>query len=636
MKTGMLTLILISLFSVIAISGGITYIVMNGNTEAIVAPTCSIQSSTSTATSYTCPTGSASCAVKVTLSCNTQTATPKVKLRWSDNSFRPAEIALDKDGDGDLDRLVLSETQVANNIPLYIRFPEPISSSYVAKDSTKIAVCAVTSGGSTNCRVYVDGGSISTSLAPTEPYTSTGRELRDGTITLYQCTQQVTGAKTLSVSYAGNAAGTKVEQFTLSAGQSINWNGKIESTVVTQKSSECTKNEQGNDPSTYYICNVDSNGCGVLSKTVSTCQAGYIYDEAQQKCNPPYTSLISLDKSLFLLSEDVTGSVTVAASSQVSYIPLRISVLDALDREITFTYLSTDTTGKRAFNLGKIAAVGDYKIKVEIDHPAGKQIIYKSFAVTNPIFIRLAPDPDVIQYTSDTIKAKAFITGTDNQPKSASNWDFTGSKCGALDVSKQITVDPVQLGVYELSTAITSPCTLILKAVAVDSANLRSNPDLLSIEVRQSSVIIKADLSAMQDQDEGRYTVTFQTLDTNLQPIETDNLVIVKDANACESGKYCVSTNTVLPSITPNRIGNGLYSFSYDFKAGLNVITIQSVAKSSTVLKNTQEFPVNLFRTGQSTPNSETGVPLELIIGGIVLVGGVGIFIYIISRKRKA
>lgn len=630
---------------ILALVGGIIWftVTIPDSSQTVIPPTCSVDTTGSVLNTYRCGQGNSaidSCSASVTLTCNVPSTSPEVILRWSENVFRPNQIAVDKDNDGDLDRLIYTDDQVSNSIPLYIRFPNPISSSYVARSGSTIAVCAPNPSGSIGCRRYIDGGSIPTDAVPTEPYASSGRELIDGTTNIYQCTQQITGSVTRTVSYSGNTPGTRSETVSLTNGQTINWNGaygnRINYTESDVMQSQCTRNEaDNNDPSIYYLCVVNNNGCGVLDTTrPQYCADNEIYNEENQDCQPPYNLNINLAEDLFAINEDIVGSVQIADTPQRAFIDVRIELLDSLNRQTDVGTITTNTQGRANFNFDGQSLTGEYTIRATtLNHPAGSITTQRGIRVEAPIFLRLAPEPDVIQYTSSPIQARAFVTNANDQPENVQSWDFAGTRCGNVDVSRDVAVQRVRTGEYVLSVDVESECNFIYQVIAVDQSGFRSEADALSITVREASIVITPDLSSVQDQDEGRHTITFLTLDQNNQPVQTSNQVTIIDSDGCRSGEYCLIDGANIPSVTVSGT-NGNYQFSHNFKDGLN--TIQITSTHSTFGSTTQQFVVNLFPSGQTDPgDGGEGSNIGLIITIIVVVLGVGLFFYLVFRRRK-
>lgn len=626
----------------LAIVGGLFfYYSQNTLPGSIIPSTCSLQNNGVKTISYTCPSTVSSCNAILTLDCATQTTQPKVVLRWSSNVFNPSQIAVDGDGDGNLDRFVSSTTQIApSQVTLLQRFPAPIDASYVGKYGNVVIVCSPSNTGGTACKQYNIGGTIPTSSSPTEPYTSSGLEKNDGTINTYQCTQSYSGSQSGTVTYSANKAGSINKSLVLQPSQLINWNGKITYSESTTKPSQCTQNKaDATYPNRFYTCSLDSNGCGLLSQSYTLCNpTSYIYNEVEQKCTPPYNLQLTLDNTLFSTQQPITGNVEIKDTTQKDFIQMRIVLKDQLGN-VKQTLSPQTRNGIATFSFLPQPSLGKYTIEAStVNYLLGDSTKVQEITITQPIFMRLSSYPDQIQYIPNLITARAFITDIDGNPENIASWDFSGTTCGNKDVSDKVL--PNRIGsnskdgtIYELTTPILEECLFTYKVVAIDNSGFKSAPSIITISVKKSQIVIQQ-VNFPIDKDEGRYTLVFKTLDVNAQPIDTENSIVIQDSDGCESGKFCLIDNKNYPAIQVISTGNkGEYQFTSTFKPGGNKIIITS--SSATIQSNTQEFSLTFFPKSPGGGGTGGGTNWSLIISGIVAVSGIGIFIWLISRKRK-
>ena len=301
----------------------------------------------------------------------------------------------------------------------------------------------------------------------------------------------------------------------------------------------------------------------------------------------------------------------------------------------------TNSIGELAggFSLGKQSLIGNYKIRVSIDHPLGDDTKEVAIQVTNPIFITLSSGAGAIQYNAEPIKVTAFTTNADGNPEDIHSIDLSGTQCGTKSISQDsIAIVRKDRGEYELSTTITEECNMIWKAVAIDSG-FRSAPASVTVQVKNSQIAIQPDFSKVQDKEVGRYTVSFKTLNSELQPINTNNIVAVIDSDACRTGQYCPIDKTSIPEITVQG-SNGNYQFTHTYKDGLNEIEISSSAQN--IQGSTQKFVINIFPCTSPSctvtpPNGggEGGIPIGLIVTIIIVVAGIGLFLWLVFRPKR-
>lgn len=633
------------------VSGGLYFYLINNTTiqQSTFPSQCTLQNNGIAYSTYKCPSTASTCDVTLKVDCNQQTSQQKVTFRTNGDW-----IAWDVDNDGSLNCFSVHSNPspscniaYSNNILIPLNSPIISGSTLYGSVATIFTKKIVSSQYCAENRLLAGGGcELSTSPVLNKGY----YEITSGSQSTFQCEQSYSGSQSGNILYSSNKAGSTSKTFSLSSGQTLTWTGSYSNQInykeITQKVSQCTQDTvDSSNPNVYYICTADINGCGTLSTIKSFCPSQQVYDMNQQKCTPAYAISLTLNKNLVSSQDSVTGSVKISQTTQVSNIPVKIALINNLGKEITSITINTDSVGSKSFNLGTVKDVGDYQVTATFLHTLGEQSISKSLSVRNPIFITLIPDPTNIQYTSEDIKARALVKGLNNEDLTVTKWDFSGTVCGSEDLSKKVVAQLTKLGEYELYIPVNTPCTLILKAIGFDSSGLPSTADSISITVKQASVIIKSDYGNVQDKDAGTYTINFQTLDVNLNPIDTNNIItITTGTNACVSGsgKVCSSTNSPLPAVIVNRKDIGSYSFTYNFpEGGLSLIHIDSTTTSATsgILKNTADYSVNLNRPagdiGGGPGGGGGGISYFWIIILTIGITSIIIIILILIRRKK-
>lgn len=632
---------------------GVFLVLLVGCQVTKISSQCGVQSDSGVASgSYKCPNDVDICDVSVVLSCQNKVTDPKVVLRYSDFTEDPAEIAVIDPTDNDrLVKLVRSNTIVSYNVAYeLVEFPNFHSASHVQyrQSNNEFSVCYVRTGlNSISCRRYVLGGNIPTDLSPTEPYASSSREVLEGNVDIYSCSQKVSGGLSRDVSYSGAVAGEQRSSFTLVGGQGINWDGRIEFVENDLLQSECTKDMADlSNPNRYFKCLEGGSGCGVLSDVAVACNPqNYVFDEFSQSCKEPYRFDLTLSKKSFSTSEGITGQVVISDTSQVSLVGVVVVLKNNLGVVVGSATTATNQFGVATFTLPAQSVVGGYSVEASSpNHPLGTISDSDFLTVSRPITVRLAfpSGVDRVQYTSDDVKVNAFVTDGSGNPaevRQSGGWDFSGTNCGGSDLGNSVI--PVREassseGVrYLLNVGVSKPCLLTVKASAVDPSGFKSQPDSITVEVREAQVLIQPDLGSVQDKDEGRYSISFKTLDANLQPLSTQNSVVVTDSDGCDSGKFCLLDDKQLPSVVVNGV-DGQYGFSYTFKDGLNTIKITSIAEN--IQPTTQEFIVNFFPKSSQDPVGGgvdgDGFGLGLIFTAVVVVIAIVLFYFLAIRRK--
>lgn len=597
--------------------------------QNIIGDSCTLEDQGTSFNSYTCPDDALNCEITVSLECDVPSQEPKVILRWVDGIRGPEAIAYDVDNDGNMDRLKRKDSTGSGGVVLE-RFPLGSGYSELLDDDGDIKVSYPISAGRTAYAVYELGGGIPTSTSSIDGFE--GDELFEGSLNTYTCEEQVTGAKTRTVSYGSEEPGITTDKFSISSGQTINYDGIITYDNAIGKESACTGNIPGSTPNSYIECSVDNNGCGILGQEIF-CPDDYIFNENTRECNVPYEAVLNLDKKIYGSNEEITGNIKISQNNNLRFIEVEVLLEDNLDNTVGTTLTSTTSSGQANFNIDGLQKTGTYTVQATILHPDGIITVSDFISIEVPISIRLSPEPDRIQYTSDNIQAKAFITDSDGNPENVVDWDFSGTKCGSISQSNNVAVKRIKTGEYLLSTPISNECTFVYKAAAIDDSGFKTEADSVSIEVKDSEILIRTDLSSIQDKDAGRYTISFTTLDPSQQPVSTNNQVVVIDSNGCRTGEFCVSTNEIIPEVTVAG-SSGFYTFSNNYIDGLNTIEISS-SGAGQIGSTQQEFIVNLFPSGSSTPigDSGSGLPIGTIVTVILVLLGVGGTLWFIFKK---
>lgn len=635
---------IISFLFLLSISAifGIIYFIPSSSQSGIIPSSCVVESQDFSFNNFNCPDDASLCEATVTLDCSTKVSEDKVVFRGSTQQALPQQIAVDTNGDGALESYTRSSGFSSGCGSPIVFLPDPYQQNYVCKFNNEIRIWKADEN---RAYSYASGGSISTQNSPIsgESCSGAGGFIKcAGNTQAYVCSEPLRnelGQVIKEITYTGSQAGSTTESVILGAGEGIRWLNRIDYEVSEIQQSQCTKDIRGDDPDEYFQCTINNNGCGVLSNQISFCEDGLVFKESTGECGTAYNLELSSNKRVYATGERITGKIDLSDSDKVSFIQTRISLVDVLGNEKDFTTVSTNSRGEASFSLDGQTLTGDYLIIAEPEHPDGNVPVEITVTISQPINLRLAPFPDRIQYNSEPITVKAFVTDSDGNAEDASSWDFSGTKCGSRDLSRDVEIQRLgrtsQGTEYLLRAETSNTCQFTFKAIAVDDSGFRSQADAVNIEVRSAEVLIKPDLSSVQDKDAGRRTVSFTTLDPNLQLLDTINNVKITDSDGCVSGEFCITDNKVLPEVIVTG-DDGSYSFTYTFKDGLS--TIQITSSSSEIQSTTQEFIVNLFPTGSQDPiggGTDNGIPLGLIFTSGILLVGVVIFIVILTRGRR-
>lgn len=622
----------------ILILGGMSLVVFLPSEQSIAPSQCELKTQGSVFNTYKCPDSAGSCDIKISLFCNTQVTTQKIVFRGSSQTEIPQQIAIDSNNDGALESFSRG-TSTLSNCPSgsIVYLPEPFQSSFVFQYNSKIYVCSGNKGYN-----YVSGGSISTSSSPLSNEAcdgSSGFIRCAGDINTYQCSQSVTGSITKIISYSGSGSGFKNDSFTINKGQTINWNGKIEYTEKTIKQSECTNDVvDENDPSVYYSCVLDNNGCGKIDRlNPNECAGNQIYNEVSHQCSSPYKLTVTPTKLLFSTSEEITGKVVISDTTQ-KVTTVKIILNNNLDNEVFSDPFGTNAGGEATFNLGKYPA-GQYSLIAQTEnHPLGDGVsIPVTVNVAPPVFLTLAYGEYSKIQSTGTISIKALTTSASGS-ENIKSFDYTGTKCGSKDMKNYVTSKRINNGEYIISTPVNEECEFVYKIVAVDDSGFRSDPQTLDVSVKKASIIIDdSKLQDLQDGGAGRYTTKFTTLNTQNQPIATQNEIIITEPNGCKTGEYCSSSGEFIPTVLVTG-ANGFYEFSYTWKVGGSVIKISSSAQgldsaTKTKIINIFDESVKPCESDNSCPPDD--FPYGLIVGGIAVLGAGVFFFWLIFRRRK-
>jgi len=626
-------LILIAVIVILAVVGIGFFTLILPQRESIISPQCLKENEKTTFGGYTCPGFVSNCDITLKLDCTTQTTEPVVVYRATENIAFPQQMAVDVFDLGILqswrkDSASVSQS-ICENQPV---IQNGFQNSWVIEWNSNTYLCDRNG----NLRYTRDGATIENSIVPKEPFKSQGLEIYAGQQNLFECSQDVTGDIQDTITYTGANAGSITKKYSLLPARSISWVGQID--VIEQEliDSECTGKVPGNQINSYFECSEDSFGCGIVGTEEKFCESNLIFDSDFNGCKVPYTLLINPSTRLYGIGESITGSIELSDTPSKSFIEIRVSLVNNLNEVRTFTVVTTNNQGEANFDLGKENIQGNYEIwATAVNHPAGEQDppLAISIAVASPIFLRLAPFPDQIQFDFEPIKTKAFVTDSSGNPENVASWNLDGTTFNDASVVGAVQIQRLKDGEYLFSTPIDGEGLFIYQVSAIDQSGFESIQDSVSITVRSSSISIKLDLDEIRDNDEGRYTLDLLTLDTSLQPTNTQNSVIIIDSDGCRSGEFCLIDNKQIAAVSV--IGsNGMYTFSHTFKDGLNRIIISS--SSPNIQPTTQEFTVNLFpSTGGPGTGTEDGFPLTTVITVMFIAGALGGFFWLIFRKPK-
>ena len=480
-----ITLVGISTIIVLVLlAGGIYFLGLSSDTQSVIPASCSLQNTGSKFGSYQCPESASFCDVDVTLDCLQPTFEPNVVLRVSEQSSFPNQLAVDSDGDGDLEPWRKTTSSASQALcSQKTRIENGFFNSFIILHNGDVHVCT----GTDIIRYIQISASIPIQNSPLEPYASTTREKYAGTQNIYQCSQKIAGDKTYTVSYSDDEPGSQRKSITLAGGDAILWDGLISYSESINKQSQCTLSIPGNSPDTYFACILDVNSCGILSTTETFCEEGLIFKESEQACGVPYTLDVTVDKQIFGVSDPITGDVALSNTDQKAFIEISLTLEDVLGKGKSFQTVSTNSRGKASFSLSPQPLVGDYKLVVSADHPDGSLPQEKFISIAQPISVRLAGDN--IQFNSNAIVVSAFVTDNQGNPKQASSWDLSGSVCGTKDLSQDIQIRRIgsssQGTEYQLLIPIQTTCNLVFKVVAIDNTGFRSNADAITVDVRE-------------------------------------------------------------------------------------------------------------------------------------------------------
>lgn len=654
---------IISIILAILIIGAIAFFTIKFSIgrQGIIPPSCILEEESKTLGSFQCPNDATLCEATVTLDCNVQSgAQPKVIARRSFKipygsgtiSEEVQCMAYDLDLDGALDPLYRTGTFGANDeqIPSIIFDDnygitrESLSKiRYMRYGATKGKTFTASGYSGTNCV-----GKISLSQVPTgEDGTCHYDEICDTDDMTYSCSEDITGDVTTTVTYKSNVAGSKSKTVTLDAGQEIFWGGDITYKISTVRQSECQKSVAGSFPNSYFECNIGIDGCGIMSDSETFCEGNLVFSEYTEECGVPYDLEISLTKNSYAISEKIAGTMRIFNTQDISNIPIQIRLTTLAGNLKSHQTTSTDGTGRASFTLDGQSMVGSYIIIVEAEHQLGINSIEKQVIVSEPIQVRVTTNP--VQYNAVEIVANAFVTDDQGNPKDAADFDFSGTNCGGSDYSNKVSWTRVgrvkdQGTKYDLGAFVNRECTFTFKVVAIDGSGLRSAPDTSTpIEIRSSEIIIESNLEEeLQDADEGKYTISFRTLDSDYQKVSSTNQVVITHPNLCKSGTWCEKEIRNLPDVQVTGSG-GAYQFTYTFGSGLHLIDITSIGQG--IQSTTQSYAIHFFQSTDpydpddpddpDNPKWYENLPVGAIIAGIIMALGLAFFFYFVFRKKK-
>lgn len=621
--------IFVSLFVLLLVVAAVFYIIESP--QSILPSSCSIEEIGTTSGSFECGNEYSLCEVKLNFYCDTKVSEPLVVFRGSSQQSLPTEIAVDIDGDGDLEpfaRGTSYSTCIKNNIITFL--PEPYQTNYVYLYSTsllsKLYICTSDIDRGYN---YISGGTISTSPNPLAGEAcdgSSGFIRCSGSDSFYQCSQDVTGDVKKTIVYSSNSAGTKTETLTLSPGDKIYWQGEIKYTNKKTIQSECTKNIAGSDPHTYYVCKMDSNGCGELSSTPNACvPVSYVFDEDQQKCVEPFTVNVDIENTVISKSGEFNIDFKLSDTTDNKNIDVKVEILK--NSQVYST--KTQKTGGSVLNAGETSftlpapPIGFYKIRISFTNIQGSY--EEDFDVQVVGGINVYMDAvSTVQFDNVPVEVmiKSDVSGVSKDLK-----DFEAKALfNGVSVTPSVVEHP-SLGILKLKYDVSGDGILRVSARGQDENSYWTeftNP--IEITVKKSTIAFTTNFKT--DVCAGSITQSFETKDSTGNYVDTSNIVTIN--------KPLGGSDT--PPVTGK---DGKYSFTYNYvDGGLYIIRIDSTSSElgNSQLNGGQGQQVSIL-VGQGCSSSIGGTTsggsnalLYVILGVMVLV--IGLVVFFVFKKK--
>lgn len=630
-KANSTALIVIAVLVVIGlIAAGLIYflILPKPQPSSVIPPQCQIEKTGTDFNSYECPSDVDSCEISVSLTCNEKNEDERVIFRGSSQTALPTTISVDSNGDGALEPFSrgsgFSSPCVSNAIITYL--PEPYQSNYVYYRSG-VKICVADENRGYN---YVSGGSISTSATPLEGEECSGTSgfIRcAGNIANYECTKNIldgSGKIIKAVTYSGPSAGTKKETITLNPGQEAYWSGQIDWKEVELRESQCIRNKADTLlPNAYYICSEDQFGCGVLSSKKSYCSpANYVYNEESQKCVPPYTVNVNLEKPVISTSEKFIIDFELKDTENNANIPVTAEI----KRGTTVISTKTQLTGNTYLTLGKTQftldapAVGYYELTISFSSNEGDFSKEYAVQVTENLNVIVTAD-NPIQFDSSPIVVylKSFKSGS---AKQLSDFEVDAVYNG---VNQYIyLVEDTNVGVKKITfSGLKGDGTLRVRARGQDDSGLWTEwTEYFDVVVKKATILFTTDFPS--DECIGSQTLKFETKDSIGNLAETQNQIQID--KPLGGNDY--------PTVSGS---GGKYSFTYNFAEG-GLYTVRITSTSPTLgtaqLGTGQGEKVNVLTGDVCGGGGGGGIDWTIYLIGGGFVFAIIVFIYFVFIRK--
>lgn len=623
------------------------------------------------------------CKIQGEATCDEATQEDLVIFRGEEQASFPSQLAIDSDGDGDLDAWKRTSGSTSQSICFRdnLRIGEGFLNSWAIFYNNGIVMCT----NDDNAKYTKSGATITTSSSPTEPYKSSGREIYSGTGNNYQCAfdLKINGEIIETAVYSSNRPSGEraitTDEYLIQSRDNVQFDGYIVtdnyecgcedpfqcsvdsepfcSADGTQKvtcdltdppcgywdytdapehqkcvngdfvcEDECSTSECDSDIS-YLECLRDNNGCRYLGSESIECLENEFCTDGE--CGALYTIILTLDKTVLGTDESITGELRLEGTNQKNQILFRITIKDKSGRTVDSEEFFTNERGRRVFVLDPIIEIGDYTLTAEVSHPDGGQEKTVSFEIVPQLILNLFPEPDFIQFTNNPITIRAEVkSGTEYE--AVAQWLVDARLKGN---SVQYDISPIAKGRVFISSEVSQEGNLDFTVSAVDESGFETEEKTIRITVKKADIIIPIDISNANNQDTGIYAIKFRTLTPDNQLLNTDsnNKVTITLPNGCVSGEYCVAKNQEIP--TPIVQGtNGEYSFSWNFEdSGRYVVEISSFAEGYE-LSEAVPTAVNIR---EKTIEQDTLPIVWIIIILMVAIIGIVLIVYFIKRRRR-
>lgn len=641
-----------------------------------IPSTCSIDTTGATSGVFGCPSDSSLCSIELELLCSNKVSDQQVVFRGSSQTGLPSSIAIDSNNDGSLEAYTRSASTISsNNFPnSVVTLPEPFQSNYVFVYNNAVYIYQNGKG-----YKYNNGGTISTQPTPRTGEScdgSSGFIRCSGDTNSYICSEQSTGSKIVEVTYAGSTSGTATKQTTLTGGQTIGWDGKINYIITKTQESECTNNVKASDNS-YYACIQDIDGCGVMDYTqeytcgsqlyneqtgqcqeITTCTAqnGVILNRNDAVCldqytlerctNPPTTTReyvqiqgdicedgeiksaydvnVEVNKLIIAEGEYFEIDLTLSGTENNKNIPVTARIKNTAVSQSRLTGSSYFNAGQASFSL-LAPSQGFYTIEIFMEHPNGDYTKEYQVQVTSGLSLNLYADSNV-QFDNEpiTVQLEAYKGG---EKKRLSDYNIDATFNGRTVFPQSVEPVGKDLRFY---FDLTGDGILRVRARGSDETGLTTDfTNYLEVSIKETGIEIQPDFKS--GVCAGTIKNTFKTRDSTGNLIDTTSSVLIKEP-----------TGGGIKAVTSNRISLGTYEFSYNYEQnGLYVIevTVTADGLGTYELNDGLGQSVNIL-TGSTcgtggTGGEEAGTNLLLyaIVGIFIL--GIGGFVYLLFFRKR-